>query len=255
METYLAAKLKLAALLGVSGIQIVSADDEAWRALGPPPRRVTFGLHPDADLRACDVALGARGSRFTLSGRFGQAPAELPVLGDFNVSNALAAGACALALGHSLADVVERLASAPQVPGRMERLADDPCVVLRTLRPLTAGRLIIVFGCGGDRDRGKRSLMGRVAADLADLAVVTSDNPRTESPEAIIDEIETGMTDTPHLRIVDRLDAIRRVLGEAGSDDTILLAGKGHETYQIVGTERRPFDEREIVTQLVSGKR
>ncbi|HEX2451944.1 MAG TPA: cyanophycin synthetase, partial [Gemmatimonadales bacterium] len=126
---------------------------------------------------------------------------------------------------------------------------------LRTLRPLTAGRLIIVFGCGGDRDRGKRSLMGRVAADLADLAVVTSDNPRTESPEAIIDEIETGMTDTPHLRIVDRLDAIRRVLGEAGSDDTILLAGKGHETYQIVGTERRPFDEREIVTQLVSGKR
>jgi UDP-N-acetylmuramoyl-L-alanyl-D-glutamate--2,6-diaminopimelate ligase len=269
METYLAAKLKLAALLGVSGIQIVSADDEAWRALGPPTRRVTFGLHPDADLRACDVALGARGSRFTLSGRFGQAPAELPVLGDFNVSNALAAGACALALGHSLADVVERLASAPQVPGRMERLADDPCVVLRdyahtpdaleralrTLRPLTAGRLIIVFGCGGDRDRGKRSLMGRVAADLADLAVVTSDNPRTESPEAIIDEIETGMTDTPHLRIVDRLDAIRRVLGEAGSDDTILLAGKGHETYQIVGTERRPFDEREIVTQLVSGKR
>src|SRR5688572_4772529 len=268
MEAYLAAKLRLAALLGMQGIEVVSADDSAWHALGPAGRRVTFGLHPDADLRACDVRLDARGSRFTLSGRFGQAPAELPVLGDFNVSNALAAAACALALGTSLADVVARLASAPQVPGRMERLADRPCVVLRdyahtpdaleralrTLRPLTTGRLVVLFGCGGDRDKGKRPLMGQVAVQFADVAVVTSDNPRTEDPEAIIDQIEDGMAGAPHLRIVDRLEAIRRVLGDAAPDDTILLAGKGHETYQIVGTERRPFDEREIVARLVSGE-
>ena len=126
---------------------------------------------------------------------------------------------------------------------------------LRTLRPLTAGRLVLVFGCGGDRDKGKRPLMGQVAGQLADLAIVTSDNPRTEDPEAILDQIEEGMAGAPHLRIVDRLEAIARALGDAGPAATILLAGKGHETYQIVGTERRPFDEREIVQQLVSGKR
>jgi UDP-N-acetylmuramoyl-L-alanyl-D-glutamate--2,6-diaminopimelate ligase len=267
METYLAAKLKLAGLLGVSGIEVVSADDDAWRALGAATRRVTFGLHVDADVRACDLELNARGSRFTLSGRFGHAPASLPILGDFNVANALAASACALALGHPLGMVVERLATAPQVPGRMERLADRPCVVLRdyahtpdaleralrTLRPLTSGRLVVVFGCGGDRDRGKRPLMGQVAAELADLAVVTSDNPRSESPEAIIDEIEAGMGGSPHVRMVDRLAAIQHALAEAAPDDTVLLAGKGHETYQIIGAERRPFDERDIVTRLVGG--
>jgi UDP-N-acetylmuramoyl-L-alanyl-D-glutamate--2,6-diaminopimelate ligase len=267
MEAYLAAKLKLAGLLGLSGTEVVSADDPAWRGLGPPRRRVTFGFHPDADLRACDVQLDSRGSRFSLSGSFGQAAAALPVLGDFNVSNALAAAACALALGESLGNVVARLASAPQVPGRMERLAERPCVILRdyahtpdaleralrTLRPLTSARLVVVFGCGGDRDQGKRPLMGQVAAALADLAVVTSDNPRTEDPESIIDQIEAGMTGTPHLRVSDRYQAIARVIREAGPDDTILLAGKGHETYQIVGAERRPFDEREIVTRLVGG--
>jgi UDP-N-acetylmuramoyl-L-alanyl-D-glutamate--2,6-diaminopimelate ligase len=266
MEAYLAAKLKLAGLIGVSGTEVVSADDPAWNALGPPRRRVTFGLHPDADVRACDVQLDAGGSHFTLSGKFGQAHARLPVLGDFNVANALAAAACAMALGESLAEVVHRLAEAPQVPGRMERLADRPCVVLRdyahtpdaleralrTLRPLTRGRLVVLFGCGGDRDSGKRPLMGEVAAALADLAVITSDNPRTEDPEVIIDQIEAGMEGAPHLRITDRLAAITRALGDARPDDTILLAGKGHETYQVVGTERRPFDEREIVQRLVS---
>jgi UDP-N-acetylmuramoyl-L-alanyl-D-glutamate--2,6-diaminopimelate ligase len=269
MDAYLVAKLRLAGLLGVQGIQVVSADDSAWRALAPAAQRITFGLHPDADLRACDVQLDARGSRFAITGRFGAASAELPILGDFNVSNALAAAACAVGLGHSLGDIVTRLAGAPQVPGRMERLADRPCVVLRdyahtpdalerslrTLRPLTAGRLVLVFGCGGDRDKGKRPLMGQVAGQLADLAIVTSDNPRTEDPEAILDQIEEGMAGAPHLRIVDRLEAIARALADAGPAATILLAGKGHETYQIVGTERRPFDEREIVHQLVSSKR
>jgi UDP-N-acetylmuramoyl-L-alanyl-D-glutamate--2,6-diaminopimelate ligase len=118
---------------------------------------------------------------------------------------------------------------------------------LATLRPLTGGRIIVVFGCGGDRDRGKRPIMGRIAAEGADLAIATSDNPRTEDPGAIIDDIEQGMGGVPHLRIVDRLAAIHAALEEARTGDTLLLAGKGHETYQVLGTEKVPFDERAIV--------
>jgi len=151
----------------------------------------------------------------------------------------------------------------------MERISDTPCVVLRdyahtpdaleralvTLRPLTAGRLIVVFGCGGDRDRGKRPLMGRIAAEHSDLAIATSDNPRTEDPEAIIDDIERGMAGMPHLRVTDRLAAIHTALNDARADDTILLAGKGHESYQILGTTKIVFDEREIVQEAVRGRR
>src|SRR5690606_28775858 len=201
------------------------------------------------------------GSRFHLAGRWGEADVALPLLGDFNVSNALAAAACALGLGQPLHAVVARLGAAPQVPGRMERIADEPCVVLRdyahtpdaleralsTLRPLTTGRLIVLFGCGGDRDRGKRPLMGRVAAEGSDLAIVTSDKPRTEKPDAIIDDIETGMGSTRHFRVTDRREAIAAALDEARPGDTLLLAGKGHETYQVIGTEKEPFDERATV--------
>ena len=269
MEAYLAAKLRLSTLLGTTGVEIVNLDDAAWRALPVNGRRVTFGLHPAAEVRAAEIALDARGSRFTLTGRFGTAPTSLPLLGDFNVANALAAAATALALGVPLAEVAARLEGVPQVPGRMEKLAEQPCVVLRdyahtpdaleralaALRPLTRGRLLVVFGCGGDRDRGKRPIMGRIAAEGADQAVVTSDNPRTEDPDAIIDDIERGMGGAAHLRITDRLLAIRRAVEEAGPDDTVLLAGKGHETYQVVGTEKQPFDEKEIVRDLVRGER
>ncbi len=270
MAAYLAAKLKLSTLLGTLGVEIVNLDDPAWRALPPNGRRVTFGLPPAAaEVRAVDVALGAGGSRFTLTGRFGTAATSVPLLGDFNVANALAAAATALALGVSLAEVAARLDTVPQVPGRMERLTEKPCVVLRdyahtpdaleralaALRPLTRGRLLAVFGCGGDRDRGKRPIMGRIAAERADLAIVTSDNPRTENPDGIIDDVERGMGGAPRLRITDRLEAIRRALNEAGPDDTILLAGKGHETYQVIGTEKQPFDEKEIVQRLVRGEK
>jgi UDP-N-acetylmuramoyl-L-alanyl-D-glutamate--2,6-diaminopimelate ligase len=124
--------------------------------------------------------------------------------------------------------------------------------VLTTLRPLTTGRLIVVFGAGGDRDRGKRPLMGAVASAGADVAIVTSDNPRTEDPDAIIDEIEAGMTGE-HVRITDRTEAIAHALRTATPDDVIVLAGKGHETYQIVGREKRSFDERAIVAALLRG--
>ena len=121
---------------------------------------------------------------------------------------------------------------------------------LETLRPLTPGRLIVVFGAGGDRDRGKRAPMGEVAARLADLAIVTSDNPRTEDPERILDDVEAGLRGAPHRREVDRRRAIAVALELARPGDTVLLAGKGHETYQVVGTEKQPFDEREIVREL-----
>jgi len=151
----------------------------------------------------------------------------------------------------------------------MERIAERPCVVLRdyahtpdaleralqSLRPLTPGRLIVVFGCGGDRDRGKRPVMGRIAATLSDLAIVTSDNPRTEDPDAIITDVEQGMGSASHFRMVDRREAIGVALDAGRSGDTILLAGKGHETYQVVGTTKLPFDEREIVSEIVSGER
>jgi UDP-N-acetylmuramoyl-L-alanyl-D-glutamate--2,6-diaminopimelate ligase len=151
----------------------------------------------------------------------------------------------------------------------MERISDVPCTVLRdyshtpdsleralvTLRPLTPGRLIVVFGCGGDRDRGKRPLMGRIAIEHSDLIIATSDNPRTEDPGTIIDEIEAGMGGRPHLRIPDRLTAIHTALEEGRPGDTIVLAGKGHETYQVIGTTKIDFDEREIVQEAVRGKR
>jgi UDP-N-acetylmuramoyl-L-alanyl-D-glutamate--2,6-diaminopimelate ligase len=269
MEAYLASKLRLSTLIRLGGIEVVNLDDEAWRVLPTRSPRLTFGLHPAADVMASDVALDAGGSRFRIGGRFGSADVNLPLLGDFNVANAVAAAAAALGLGQPMARVVERLSTAPQVPGRMERISDIPCTVLRdyshtpdsleralrTLRPLTPGRIILVFGCGGDRDRGKRPLMGRIAAELSDVAIATSDNPRTENPDAIIDDIERGMGGMPHLRITDRLAAIHTALGEAHTGDTVLLAGKGHETYQVIGTEKIAFDEREIVRKAVSGKR
>jgi len=269
MEHYLAAKLRLVALLAPGGVAVVNADDPAWAAIPPGPRRVSFGVSPDADVRAEQLLLEAGGSRFRLAGVFGAAEAQIPLMGEFNVSNALAAAACALSLGLPLDEVVRRLGESPQVPGRMERIADGPMVVLRdyahtpdamsrvlaTLRPVTRGRLIVVFGCGGDRDRGKRPEMARLAVEGADLVAITSDNPRTEDPERILDDMESGMGGAPHLRITDREEAIHRVLEEATEGDTVLLAGKGHETYQIVGTTKHHFDEREIVRSALLGRR
>lgn len=266
MEHYLAAKLKLLNLLATGAAVAVNADDPAWTAVPRGAESITFGVHPDADLRASDAELDAGGSRFRVTGRFGTAEVSLPLPGDFNIANALAAAASALGLGYSLRDVVERLATAPQVPGRMERLTASPCLVLRdyahtpdaleralgALRPVTTGRLIVLFGCGGDRDRGKRPIMARIAGTLADLTVVTSDNPRTEDPEAIIADVMTGLpVGAPHFRFADRREAIRETLKAARPGDTVLLAGKGHETYQVIGKEYRPFDEKEIVAELL----
>lgn len=262
MEEYLAAKLRLSGLLGLNGLEVINLDDPAWSRMPVRSgRRITFGTAAAADVRADEVLLDNAGSVFQLVSTWGQATVRLPLLGDYNVANALGAAAAALGLGRPFTEVVERLRTSPQVPGRMELITESPCVVLRdyahtpdalerallALRPLTPGKLIVLFGCGGDRDRGKRPLMGRIASELADLPVVTSDNPRTEDPDVIIDEIERGMGGKPHRRFTDRREAIAAVLSEGRTGDTILLAGKGHETYQVVGKEKLPFDEREIV--------
>lgn len=265
MEQYLAAKRRLADLVRADGVLAVNADDPAWEGLRSDPRAIAWGMAADAAVRVEDVMSVAAGSRFTISGRFGRAEVSIPFPGDFNVANAVGAATAALGLGVPLATVVERLASAPQVPGRMEKIVDAPFHVLRdyahtpdaleralaTLRPLTPRRLIVVFGCGGDRDKGKRPIMGQIAAAGSDHAIVTSDNPRTEDPDRIIDDIVVGMPKTGWERESDRYVAIALAVGQAGPGDAVLLAGKGHETYQVVGTEYLPFDERDIVLGLL----
>jgi UDP-N-acetylmuramoyl-L-alanyl-D-glutamate--2,6-diaminopimelate ligase len=264
LEDYFRAKAKLLAYLAPDGLEVVNADDPAWARLRREHRRVTFGERGGGDVTARRVSLDATGARFELVTPMGDAPVHLPLLGRFNVANALGVAACAWGLGVPVETVAERLTDAPQVPGRMERIAARPAMVLRdyahtpdaleraieTLRPLTAGRLIVVFGAGGDRDRGKRAPMGDIAVRLADLAIATSDNPRTEDPERILDEVEAGMRAKPHERVTERRRAIARALELARPGDTVLLAGKGHETYQVIGTEKQHFDEREVVREL-----
>lgn len=264
-EAYRAAKASLVELLRPDGVAVVNAEDEAWRGVAErAPRSVRFGR--DADVRAESVVLGADGARFRLETPAGAADVHLPLLGGYNVENALAAAAAGLALGLTSSEIAVGLTTLPQVPGRLERIAERPCVVLRdyahtpdalervleALRALAPGRLIVVFGAGGDRDRGKRPLMGAAASRAADVVIVTSDNPRTEDPDAIIADIEVGLNGRPHERITDRRAAIARALEIARPGDIVLLAGKGHETYQVVGLERRHFDEREIVAELLA---
>jgi UDP-N-acetylmuramoyl-L-alanyl-D-glutamate--2,6-diaminopimelate ligase len=266
-DAYFAAKAKLMGYLADAGLAVINADDAAWARLPRTPRRITFSAtSKDADVVAHDVRVDAQGARFTLVTAAGSHPVALPLLGRFNVANALGVAACAVGLDVPAHVVAERLSSAPQVLGRMERIAVDPSVVLRdyahtpdaleraleTIREVTpaGGRVIVVFGAGGDRDRGKRAPMGEIAVRLADVAIATSDNPRTEDPERILDDVEAGMEARPHYRITDRKAAIAQALELAREGDTILLAGKGHETYQIVGTTKQPFDEREVVRSL-----
>ena len=267
MEAYFAAKAQLVSHLTPEGAAVINADDAAWRALPAAPRTVTFGVEHDAAVRARDVRHTPRGSEWLLDAGGESAVVRLPLLGAFNVANALGAAAAAWALGRPVADVAGRLTTLPQVPGRLEIVHHGPTVLrdyahtpdaleraLGAVRPFTRGRLIVVFGAGGDRDRGKRPEMGKIADQMADLTIVTSDNPRTEDPERILDDIEAGMRSGAHERIEDRRAAIARALAIAGPDDVVVLAGKGHETYQVRGTTRHHFDEKEIVHELTAAR-
>ncbi|HEY3133765.1 MAG TPA: UDP-N-acetylmuramoyl-L-alanyl-D-glutamate--2,6-diaminopimelate ligase [Gemmatimonadaceae bacterium] len=265
MESYLKAKALLLDYLKRDGTAVINADAEEWKALHPRTRPVTFGLHATADVRAEAVRFTSRGSEWQMITPRGSAHVTLPLIGDVNVENALAAAASAFALGQSGDAIAQRLSTVPQVAGRLEIISISPTVLrdyahtpdalersLKTARAFTKGKLIVVFGAGGDRDKGKRPLMGEIAERGSDCAIVTSDNPRTEDPDAIIDDIEAGMRGSQHERITDRLSAIRRAIDLAGEGDIVLLAGKGHETYQIRGTTAYPFDEKEIVKEITS---
>ncbi len=269
-DAYAAAKAKLSDHLAEGGVEVVNADDPAWSTLPDRSyvRRLRYGWEPDADVRVVDVELDATGSTVTIIFQNVPTPTRLPLLGAFNVSNALAAAATAWALGVEPRTIGERLADVPPVAGRMEPLVDREFLILRdyahtpdalerileALRPITRRRLLVLFGAGGDRDRRKRPLMGAIAAASADLAIVTSDNPRTEDPDRIIDDIEAGMGRAEHLRITDRREAIFDAVRLLCSGDCLVLAGKGHETYQVLGTDKVPFDERAIVREALAGR-
>ena len=221
-----------------------------------------------ASLAAKDIRLSARGVSFTACCGGSTAPVSLAIPGRFSVYNALNTIAIGLALGISLDDCAEAMKTAHGVKGRMELVPTDgdytividyahtPDALENALKALRAdneGRLVVLFGCGGDRDRTKRPIMGAIAADNADLVIVTSDNPRTEEPQAIIDEILTGLEGkkTEHVAICDRVEAIKWAIDKHRANDVILLAGKGHEDYQVVGHEKHHMDEREIVAEHI----
>ncbi len=271
MEAYAEAKKKIFSQCKAG---CINRDDAraAFMAEGESCPLFTYAIEQDeADLVAEDISLTAGGVSFTAVNGEERSPAKLAIPGMFSVYNALSVIAAGLCLGLSLEQCTDGLASASGVKGRMESVPTDgdyhilidyshkPDALekaLKTLRPLTRGRLIVLFGCGGDRDHGKRPIMGRIAAENADLVIVTSDNPRTEEPEAIIADITAGMKncDTPTQVICDREEAIAWAIDKAAPGDVILLAGKGHEDYQEVGHEKRHMDEREIVAACLKNR-
>lgn len=229
---------------------------------------ITTGFDPSAQIHPIDVEYGAASTRVVLSVRGSQVEVTYPLVGRFNVENVMTAFGVALQLGYSSSAIVESLRDVPAVPGRLQRVAAEhdggisiyvdyahtPDALEKAIASVSAleteGKTIVVFGCGGDRDSGKRPIMGR-AALAADYAVVTSDNPRTEDPNAIIEDIVAGMGEgTDHFEVVpDRREAIARAIAVAKSGDAILIAGKGHEDYQIIGTEKHHFDDREVAAE------
>ncbi len=263
MEAYFLAKSRLIALLGSRGAAVVNLDDKVWATLPQAGELITFGRDPDAMVRAESVLFHPRGSEWLLVADNHRHALQLPLIGDFNVSNALGAAAAAWHLGMTLSAIAARLRTVPQVAGRLEVIHERPTVLrdyahtpdalersLAAVRPFARKKLFVIFGAGGDRDRGKRPLMGAIAEQGADFAIVTSDNPRTEEPAAILADIERGMRLANHEIIEDRRDAIARALELASVEDVVLLAGKGHETYQVRGTTAHPFDEKAIVAEL-----
>ena len=268
MEEYAAAKRKLFSMCSLGCFNL----DDAWADFmrdGASCRTMTFSTEKnEADLVAKDIRLTADGVRFASVSGDEISMTKLGIPGMFSVYNALGTMSVGLALGLSLADCSDAMYSAKGVKGRLEIVPtgrdfsvvidyshkpDALEKVLKTLKPVTRGRLIALFGCGGDRDKLKRPIMGRIAADNADLVVVTSDNPRTEDPDEIIREIVAGMKDkrTPTKVICDRREAIAWAIDNAAPGDVLLLAGKGHEDYQVVGHEKHHMDEREIVSDCL----
>jgi UDP-N-acetylmuramoyl-L-alanyl-D-glutamate--2,6-diaminopimelate ligase len=268
MENYFAAKQKLftkTASGSKRGAVVINIDDASGVRLAAASDvevKLTYGIRGAASLRATQVQLGAERSSFTVE--FGEKSfaCKLPLIGRHNIYNALAATGAALALGVEAKKIQSALGKMAPVPGRLESVScgqkfavfvdyahtDDALQnVLTTLREVTKGRLLLLFGCGGNRDSGKRPKMGRVAAELADYTIITSDNPRKEQPATIASQIEEGFCAVKkrgYALELERKRAIDRIISMAKPGDTVLLAGKGHETYQEFEDTVVPFDDR-----------
>jgi UDP-N-acetylmuramoyl-L-alanyl-D-glutamate--2,6-diaminopimelate ligase len=266
MQDYLGAKKIL--FEEAERVAVINGDDpaapELRKACRGGVRVVTYGIREKADVTAEKIDVHRKGTSFLARTPWGEAALNLKLTGSFNVYNSLAALAAGGAAGIPLAAMAAALEEVAGVPGRFElvdRGQDFTVVVdyahtpdglenlLRTARQICTGRLVAVFGCGGDRDRTKRPLMGEIAARGSDLPVVTSDNPRTEDPLKIIADIEEGVRKVrrpgDYVVLPDRRQAIRYAIGSASAGDVVVIAGKGHEDYQIIGTEKFPFDDRE----------
>lgn len=269
IEEYASVKKRLFTDLDVE-VGVINIDDPFGagivRDLTDP---ILVGRSATASIRALDEELDATGASFTLSTPEGNARLRLPLAGAYNVSNALVAAGCGLALGYGLDVVVHGLEAAPQVPGRLERIEcgqpfsvivdyahtpDSLEKAIDAVRQVTDGRVIVVFGCGGDRDPDKRPMMGAAASRAADYAIVTSDNPRSEDPVGIILQVKDGMSaNGAESEIeVDRRTAIARAIGIARKGDSVLIAGKGHEDYQIFADRTVHFDDREVAREVLS---
>lgn len=277
MDAYFAAKCRLfeqlAAQTRKRGTAVINTDDRYGRrlidVLDPRVSTITYGQSSNAMFRATDLRTDIHGTQYSLHAGGKSYLVRLPLFGPFNVYNSLAALASMQALGHDVRKSVDALKHAPQVPGRLEMVpgpktfrvfvdyAHTPDAlenVLRTLRALEPQRLITVFGCGGDRDKAKRGPMGRAAEELSDWCVVTSDNPRSEDPEAICGQISAALRANTHETIIDRRAAIRRAVSMAGPGDIVLVAGKGHEDYQEFADRKVPFDDVAEAESAIRGR-
>jgi UDP-N-acetylmuramoyl-L-alanyl-D-glutamate--2,6-diaminopimelate ligase len=263
---------------GIPKTSVLNADDSAFAYMKEcsPPSVLSYGLEEAADITARDVRLSPWSTTFITTTPAGDVPIVLPLPGRFNVYNALAAVGVGLSQEVPLDTIKEALASFEGVPGRMQRIdrgqpfnvivdyahtPDGLMKVLHTLRPLTKGRLMVIFGCAGERDKGRRYGMGKVAADLGDYSVLTNEDPRFEDPGAILDDIEAGIRssasghDHSFVKIPDRREAMRFAFREARSDDLVLLTGKGHERCIIIGNERLPWDDSQVAAELLDKMR
>lgn len=265
MENYKAAKARL---FSMAEKKVFNADDAVGRELAERFGGLTYSSEGAADVTACDIAVELTGVSYTLKACGKAAPVTVSTPGLFTVHNTLCAAGVLLAAGYDFEQVAEGLNRIPRVPGRAEIITDGyPFTVmldyahtpdaleniLSTLRACAKGRIVTLFGCGGDRDRTKRPLMAKAAAKYSDFLIVTSDNPRTEEPGGIIKDILTGLegAEPPYVVIENRREAIGYAIRNARADDLILLAGKGHEDYQILGKTKIHFDEKEIVKEYL----
>ncbi len=271
-ERYRAAKARLFRALDSSATAIINRDDEhhKWMLDGCSARQVLFSLEGPAEICARITRETIGGTCYVLQIDGRELGLENAVVGRHNVYNAMTAAGLAYGLGAPIDAIATGLAKVRNIPGRLQRVpratgydvfvdyahTDDALQnVLSVLRPLTRGKLIVVFGCGGDRDRTKRPRMGRAAVELADAVIITSDNPRSEDPERIIEDILSGIDQQQRRRVLvepDRRSAIRAALGGAARGDVLLIAGKGHEDYQIIGDRRIHFDDVEVAIEAIA---